>query len=147
MPYIVVGFSTKNNSVLGCLTRYFTRWRHSHVVLISEDRQALIEATDQGGVREMPISYLLQRDSVEIRKIFHPFPTAVWLHAKTQLGKPYDETASWGYLFHRDWQDENAWYCSELIEYAARKAGWGFFPSGVGCITPRDLYLISEDFK
>jgi uncharacterized protein YycO len=142
--HILVGFSSKRGSILGALTCWLTRWKHSHVVLIHEDGKTLIEATDEGGVRIMPISYLLARENVELRLISHPDPQGVWEECETQLGKPYDELYSFGWLFRRDWQDDNAWACHELIEWACRQSGCGLFPEGATYLTPRDLYLISE---
>lgn len=147
MSYILVGLSTKKVSLFGFLIRLFGRWKHSHVVLIHSNGKELIEAAGGIGVRVMPISYLMKRDEVEIRRIRHPFPDAVWMHAMTQRGKPYDEKYSWGWLLRRDWQDENQWACTELIEWACRLAGHGIFPQNIGYITPRDFYLVSEEIE
>lgn len=143
MSHITIGFSTQRDSLLGALTRWFGRWRHSHIVLIHPDGDRLIEATDAGGVREMPIEYLLARDNVELRRIAHPNPQGVWLACVSQLGKPYDNTYSLGWLLRRDWQADGAWACTEMLEWACRQAGQGLFPD-VGFLTPRDFYLISE---
>lgn len=142
--HILVGFSTKRGSFLGWATRFFTRWRHSHIVLIHEDGDRLLEATDEGGVREMPIEYLLQRDDVEIRMIPHPNPALVWEIATTKIGVEYDELYSWGYLFHSNWQDPNKLACSEFLECCCREAGKALFPGVDGHFTARDFYLISK---
>jgi hypothetical protein len=42
----------------------------------------------------------------------------VFEFAYEQIGKPYDLTGVFGAAFHRDWQDDNAWFCSELIAAA-----------------------------
>lgn len=39
-----------------------------------------------------------------------------WLDA--QLGKPYDWTAIWSWYGSRDWQEEDSWFCSELVAAA-----------------------------
>lgn len=144
MNHILVAFSTKTRSPLGWLTRFFTRWRHSHVALVSDDVLRLIEASDEWGVREAPATSLLGRDDVEIRKIAHPNPQGVWDACLTQIGKPYDEWYSLGWLCHRNWQNPDQWACHELIEWACRQAGHGLFPADATYLTPRDLYLISE---
>ena len=57
----------------------------------------------------------------------------------TQRGKPYDMRFSYGWFFRRDWQDPNAWACSELVAWAA-----DLFDADIRrSVTPRDLYLIS----
>lgn len=39
-----------------------------------------------------------------------------------QVGKPYDTQAIWGFLFNRDWRQEDSWICSELQAAAAEYA-------------------------
>ena len=36
-----------------------------------------------------------------------------------QLGKPYDWSAIWSWFGSRDWQEEDSWFCSELVARAA----------------------------
>lgn len=63
---------------------------------------------------------------------------------RSQLGKPYDIAAIMGFLLERDWQNPNAWFCSELVAAALAACGW--FPYALATefnhITPRDLLLI-----
>ena len=40
-----------------------------------------------------------------------------------QLGKPYDRSAIWGFVSGRNWRQEDAWFCSELITRAGEIAG------------------------
>jgi uncharacterized protein YycO len=39
-----------------------------------------------------------------------------FLHS--QLGKPYDKTAIWGFVAGRDWREDDSWFCSELLSAA-----------------------------
>lgn len=39
-----------------------------------------------------------------------------------QIGKPYDHAAIWGFVFNRDWRDEDSWFCMELIAAAGEAA-------------------------
>ena len=61
-----------------------------------------------------------------------------------QLGKPYDKTAIGAFLFNRDWQEPDSWFCSELQAAALVHCGW--FSSSLAVefnqLTPRDLLLI-----
>ena len=41
---------------------------------------------------------------------------------RSQIGKPYDKTGALGLGLHRDWQEDDAWWCSELIPWAAQQA-------------------------
>lgn len=39
-----------------------------------------------------------------------------------QIGKPYDHKAIWGFIVNRNWRDELAWYCSELLPAAGERS-------------------------
>ena len=139
--YIIVGFSTEKTDLFSSVIRWATRFRFSHVVLVSPDRQNIIEATTTYGVRDLPISEWQRTESLtELRRIPHPDPQGVWDRAMTQRGKPYDMKYSYGWFFNRrNWQDPNALACCELIIEAAK-----FFADGdYGPNNQRDLYLIS----
>jgi uncharacterized protein YycO len=40
-----------------------------------------------------------------------------------QLGKPYDHLAILAFIWNRNWRDDDAWYCSELVAAALEEAG------------------------
>ena len=62
--------------------------------------------------------------------------------AGTQIGKPYDFRGALGVGLHRDWQDENRWFCSELVAWAFKEAGYPILRTEhLSRITPRDLLL------
>lgn len=48
---------------------------------------------------------------------------AFYSFLRKQLGKPYDRTAIWGFVSGRNWRDDDAWFCSELITRAGEMAG------------------------
>jgi hypothetical protein len=50
-----------------------------------------------------------------------------------QIGKPYDNTAIWGFVAGRNWREEDSWFCSELLTAALETAT--IFPT---LYTPRD---------
>ncbi len=41
----------------------------------------------------------------------------------SQRGKPYDRSAIFGFVLNRDWQEDDSWYCSEVIERGNVLAG------------------------
>lgn len=41
----------------------------------------------------------------------------------SQAGKPYDKDWIWGYPFDRNWQDDDAWVCSELYAMGLVQVG------------------------
>jgi hypothetical protein len=42
--------------------------------------------------------------------------------ARAQLGKPYDKLAILAFLVDRNWRDEDAWFCSELVAASLENA-------------------------
>jgi hypothetical protein len=68
---------------------------------------------------------------------------------KRQLGKPYDMKAIVAFTVERDWRDERAWFCSELIARALEVSR--FFPKdlsvGVNEVTPRDLMMAVSPWR
>lgn len=64
-----------------------------------------------------------------------------WLAA--QVGKRYDWTALFGIALHRDWSEEDAWFCSELTEsfrnlFAARR-----FSERMSRVTPAHQWMLA----
>jgi hypothetical protein len=158
MSHILVGFSTKHDSLMSRAICWLTRWRHSHVVLISPDRTLIAESTGiifpdpltgelRDGVRIVPKAYLMQRDMVEIRSIEHPNPAGVWQEAvKLATDKArYDHEYLGAWLLGKGNGDEQKITCNELIEIAAARAGHALFPDDVKRTSPRDLYLLSKE--
>lgn len=47
--------------------------------------------------------------------------------AYSQIGKPYDKTAIWGFAAGRDWRADDSWFCSELVTWIFETAE--VFPS------------------
>jgi hypothetical protein len=62
----------------------------------------------------------------------------------SQIGKPYDVEGILGFISGRDWQQDDAWFCSELNASGLEKSG--YFPykpvNGSNKITPPDLLLM-----
>lgn len=73
----------------------------------------------------------------EMRQKFYDFLLA-------QEGKPYDMTGILAFVLGRDWQEEDSWFCSELIAAALSACGW--LPNKLvvasNKITPPDLLLL-----
>lgn len=68
---------------------------------------------------------------------------AAWAWACGQVGKPYDLTALVGWLSGRDWQEEDSWFCSELVAAAFEKSGSPLFRDGtLTRVTPQHLWMI-----
>lgn len=110
----------KNRS-LGSLFLRFVMWsRWSHSALYDAEQGVVYDSTLlQGGVKARPADqFFAHYTSFEFRDLEVSDENAQiarnWLAA--QVGKRYDWTALVGFLFHRDWQEPDSWFCSELTE-------------------------------
>lgn len=122
------------------LLRSFLWSPWSHVGLI--DGGTVIEAVGGAGVRVRPLADMLAEASrYEIVDMPARDPQAVIAAARAQVGKPYDWGGVVGVGFRRRWQDDDAWFCSELVAYSFAAGGSPLMRGDAWRITPRDLYL------
>jgi uncharacterized protein YycO len=56
----------------------------------------------------------------------------------SQKGKPYDFCAVSGLPLNRNWDNPEAWFCSELIAAGLNRDGWGI--PHTGRVTPQNLW-------
>lgn len=117
----------------------------SHVAIIDGDE--VIEATFPQGVRVAPLADVLAKHSKYAIVDFDcASEAAIIAAARGQLGKPYDWTALAGMLVHRDWQENDSWFCSELVAFAFDAAGHPLFrPDANARITPQHLWMLSPN--
>lgn len=123
----------------------------SHVDLLLPTGELLGSRTDfpingQTGVQIRPWGY----GSKEwIREVLMELPAtpqqtdAFYAFAKAQVGKPYDKLAIAAFFTDRDWREDDAWFCDELLLSATERAGLcpplylptnKFNPTGAACI-------------
>jgi uncharacterized protein YycO len=121
--------------------RVLTWSRWSHVALIDDDE--VIEAVwPRVGVTAL--SDLLSRYP-EVRIAEWPTIDAapILAAARSQEGKGFDWKALIGFIFHRDWQQQDAWFCSELVAWSFAQAGVSLYrPDGLNRITPQHLWIL-----
>lgn len=142
MPTITLLFSTTANP-FSALIRAATWSRWSHVALVDED--TVIEAAALQGVRRVSVISAVDR-AKDIARVDLPCrdPEAVIQAARSQIGKPYDYTAIVGLSLRRNWQEPDAWFCSELIAWAFDAAGQPLFrPEAIRRITPEHLWMLA----
>ena len=48
---------------------------------------------------------------------------AFFAYAKDQIGKPYDKLAIIAFFIARNWRDQDAWFCDELLLACTEQAG------------------------
>jgi hypothetical protein len=123
----------------------------SHVDLVLPTGELLGARTDypingQTGVQIRPHDYGAKD---WIRQVVMELPSTqlqadlFYGYGKAQEHKPYDELAIVAFFAGRDWRDENAWFCDELLLACTEKAGLcpdlylptnKFNPTGAACI-------------
>lgn len=112
----------------------WSRWNHVAFVLESGE---VLGALSQG-VCITPIDYAGTR--VEFFDVDCPNFNWDWLRA--QLGKPYDWTAIAGLAMHRDWREDDSWFCSELLAAAFEHSDYPLLRADhLNRITPRDISM------
>lgn len=110
---VVMQFSAEH-TLASVLTRWFTHSAFSHVDLVLPDGR-LLGARPAGGVQIRPPDYARFYRVLQLL-MRTPLAARHYRYALSQVGKPYDWRAVIGFLLpSRDWRDENAWFCSELV--------------------------------
>lgn len=123
------------SSALLRLGQWFGLWSH---VGILDGYVVIHSLARKGGVVITPAEEVL-RTASEYEVVDVPTPDdargLAWAHS--QVGKPYDWTGVVGIaLAQRDWQEDDAWYCSELAERALAEAGLVRWRANSRGITP-----------
>lgn len=132
---------TRSRQVSSAGIRLVTWGDFSHVAQI--DGPKIIESVFRDGVREDSLDNAIARASHwAIVEYEHYNPAGMIAAVRSQIGKPYDKTGALGLGLHRDWQEDDAWWCSELIPWAAQQADdpW-FMPAAQHRITPQHLWM------
>lgn len=73
MSHILVGFSTKRDDWISRLICWFTRWRHSHVVLVNAAQTRIVESTsfpfqdpEDGEMRDGPTEDQIRAERIRL---------------------------------------------------------------------------------
>lgn len=143
MKTIDLLFCTNPTNPLSWMIRAGSWSRWSHVAIV--DGNQVIEAVALDGVVTTPIASRLKQDpSWIISALPCNDPEAVTAAARTQIGKPYDYTGVLGIGLHRDWQQDDRWFCSELVAWAFAQGGNPLFRHHANRrVTPQDLWMLN----
>lgn len=123
----------------------WSKWSHSAVY--DEERCCVYDSTFlNGGVKKWRADEFFANNPISILRPIDVPPERIaearnWLEA--QLGKPYDWTALLGFISRREWQQDDAWFCSELSETFRTLFGIPRFRYGAWLITPRHQDMIT----
>lgn len=129
---------TRNDTIWSSLIRWAQWSEYSHVsVIIGDD---VISARFWGGVQREALSSLLAHASGYIvATVDASDKKRVEAFILGEVGKPYDWKAVIGIGIHRDWHDDKAWCCSELVAAALEYAGTRVVSKQISRVTPQDL--------
>lgn len=117
------------------LIRLFTRSRYSHVAIVI-DKGMVLEATAKDGVTLCLLSDFKRRYSqIEFATIDGDFEVGM-----KQLGKKYDWLSVVGIFFRKNWNNNNRWFCSELIAECSDV----FRRNRISRVTPEHIYMVSK---
>lgn len=134
----------KNKSKASKLIRFFTMGEWSHCGILFD--QHVYEATFEGIMKTSVIDFSKDAD-IETKKFPVVDSTKVYSFLNSQLGKEYDFSGAYGLLLTNTViQDNDKWFCSELVYKALEVGGLKLFANGGYRVTPRDLYNINTEF-
>lgn len=127
------------------LIRLTTWSAWSHVDLI--DGQSVIGAVAFHGVeRELLATRLANASRAAVMTIPCEDARGVIAAAASQIGKPYDWMGVLGISVHRNWQELDRWFCSEMAAWAFHAAGRTLFrPDALHRVTPQHLWMLPYD--
>lgn len=129
---------SRSNKIGSRLIRAATWSEYSHVDLILPSGM-LIGALIDRGVCEYPLTERLSVSTkTEIRRVGAD-EVVVAEFLRSQIGKRYDFTALLGLTFHRDWQEDSRWFCSELLAAGIEHAGVSVVRKSANRVTPQNL--------
>lgn len=96
-------------------------WSHCGI-FTHED--TVIDSTMEHGVSERPVlEWTKDISAYDVIDVDCPNPQDAIKWARTQIGKAYDWTAIIGFGFHREWNKDDKWFCSEFVEAALTQGG------------------------
>lgn len=90
------------------------------------------------------VGVVVHTQGAEIRSAIYEIPVEDGFeYALEQMNKPYDFGAvlGLGLPFPRNWQNDDRWFCSELVSASLLHAGCPIVSSDAWGVTPRDLLL------
>lgn len=119
-------------------TVLFSEWSHCGIVM--EDGKTVIEASSKYGVVETPIEKFTRYGRWAILDCPVPDPVAAYAAARAELGKGYDWLGLLGLAITRELQDDDNWFCSELVQHVKNEGGLHDLRYGKWRVTPRDLW-------
>ena len=136
-------FFADSNAPFARLIKYFTWSDYSHVGFINDVTGTVLDSRyGLGGVTEYPAAKLYV-DYPTLMIVDLPFDASgAFEIAQSQVGKKYDLGAIFGMAGRRNWQADDAWFCSELMAWSCAEAGHRLIRKQAYRVTPQDLWAV-----
>lgn len=128
---------TDSGNLLAQGIKLLTWSEYAHVSFLMGD-MVLDSTLKRSGVRRYPFEELKHGAKRILVKEYPRISDNALNYAASQIGKPYDWTAIFGMPIRRDWQQDDSWFCSELVAWACMKAGTPIVDKESWRITPQD---------
>jgi uncharacterized protein YycO len=133
---------------------FFIRWalpvtrfrvaRAGHAMVYDPQTHTCIHAKMLRGVVSEPFDVATKGYVIVASRAYSvPDAKAGMDFVRAQIGKPYDNTGAMGITVERDWQEDDAWFCFELVAAALHAAGREIF-TRIGHVTDTHLLMIKD---
>lgn len=129
-PAIVIQFVGADDLASEAI-EWFTQGNVSHVDIVLPGGELLGARNDHvggkpPGVQVRPAGYARWPRVIraELPALNQDMVDLAHRIALSQVGKPYDKEAILGFVTGRDWRDDAAWFCSELVCWSLERCGW-----------------------
>lgn len=133
---------SRNDKIGSRLIRLATWSDWSHVDLVRPNG-TLIGATALHGVGLEDIDNRLAQASAAAIVAFPGDDVAAIEWAYSQLEKPYDWLGVAGVGLHRDWMEDDKWFCSESVGRALHEGGFSpFRENALRRLVPQHLWML-----
>lgn len=111
------------------LIEWFSAGHFSHVDAVMPDGTLLGARSDSVGGKPPGVQIRPQGYEKFQSQVVFEIPTTpeqetkFYSFLRSQLGKHYDKEAIFGFIFDRDWREQDSWICSELQSAALEASG------------------------
>lgn len=125
------------------LIRAVTWSTWSHCELLHEDGGTLLGAAAPHGVGLDTLENRLKIAEKVVRMDFPGDFKQAWDFATSQIGKKYDWSGVVGLGLHREWESDDAWFCSELVAAALKQGGYSPYRTDtLRRVVPQHLWML-----
>ncbi|WP_313279811.1 hypothetical protein [Stutzerimonas balearica] len=127
----------------------WSTWSHVDLVDDRPEVPELIGAVAPSGVVRTPMAERLRlASSAALVEFSVRDRNAVLDAAASQVGRPYDWLGVAGIALRgRDWQEDDCWFCSELVAWSFSAAGEPLFRADlVSRVVPHHLWMLANPY-